>query len=115
MATEQTAILLYDRKTQAPIGLITFHPVGMMQFNILTSELHVFALKPVERFFKENGFAEPMYVKHAAKRNVQKELPAEILEEEATAHAEAINRANSPVHAGKHELSARVVKVPAEE
>ena len=115
MTTGQTVLLLNDRETQAQIGLMTFHAVGMMQFNILTSELHVFALKPVERFFKENGFAEPMYVKDAAKLNARKELPAEILEEEATAHAEVINRANPPVHAGKHALAARVVKVPAEE
>ncbi len=113
MTTNHVGVLLTDRTTDEHVGLITFYPEGVLGFSLLTEELHVFALKPVERFLKESGFGEPLYDKHVAHLNEKNELPADILEREAAECAQAIQRAKPPLTVGGHALGARVVSVPA--
>ncbi len=111
MTTNQVGVLLSDRTTDEQIGLITFYPRGVLGYSVLKAGLHVFALKPIERFLEENGFSQPLYVKHAARMNNQNELATDILEREAKACAEAIQRAEPPLTVGGHALGAHVVSV----
>lgn len=115
MATEQIAILLTDRTTEEQVGVIEFNAAGMLGYHALKRGLHVFALKPIEQFLKQHGFDQPLYVKYAAQMNAQQELPAEVLELEATAYAQLIQQANPPPSVGGHPLAARVVRVTPRE
>ncbi len=115
MTTNQVAVLLTDRTTDEHIGLVTFYASGVIGFSLLTEGLHVFALKPIERFLKDHGFSQPLYAKHAAQVNDRKELAVDILMREATTCAEAIQRAEPPLTVGGHALGAHVVSVSAKQ
>lgn len=115
MATEHTAVLLTDRATEQQVGLIVFAPSGMLVFRMIKKGLHVFALKPIERFLKQHGLDQPLYVKYADQMDAKQELPPEILLQESPACADAINRADPPRSVGGHTLAARVVTVTPQE
>ncbi len=113
MTTDQMAVLLTDRTTDEHIGLVTFYTSGVIGFSLLTEGLHAYALKPIERFLKGNGFNQPLYVKYAARMKNQNELAAEILEREATACVRTIQHAEPPLTVGGHALGARVASESA--
>lgn len=111
MSAEQIVVLLTDRTTEEQVGVIVFNASGMLGYHSLKRGLHVFALKPIEQFLKQNGFDQPLYVKYAAQMNEQQELPAEVLAQEATVYAQLIHQANPPLSVGGHLLAAQVVRV----
>jgi len=81
----------------------------MLIYHMIQKELHVFALKAVERCFKENGLDVPLYVKYDNLLKQQHEIPIAILEKEANYYAEVLNRVEPPVTVGERKIKAVVV------
>ena len=103
--------MLTDRTSDEQVGVIIFDASGMLGYHSMKKGLHVFALKPIEQFLKQNGFDQPLYVKHADKLDSQQQLPTETLQQEAATCADQINHANPPRVVGGHTLTAQVVTV----
>jgi hypothetical protein len=102
-------VLLRDQTSGEPIGIIEFNPSGMMISHIIQKGLHVFALKSVQRFLNEQVVTVPLYTKHEHLLKDKTSLPVDILEQEASLCADALNRSEQPLTVGKHTVKAETV------
>jgi hypothetical protein len=103
---KKVGVLLISKADQSQVGVIELLPEGMWLFRAIKKELHVYALKPVEKYLTDHGFSEPLYVKYAETMRESKEIPEEILWNEAESYAAALN-------AGKLKVGEYVVKAMA--
>ena len=109
MTSARIGILLCQRDSDRQIGLIEFRPEGVLEFHILRSGLHVFALKPVERVLRE-FYQEPLYRKYAALIKRKGRLSIAILKREAMSGAAVLNRAKPTLSIRNTHVRARVVQ-----
>jgi hypothetical protein len=104
------AILLTTVASQEQVAVIELDPSGMLVFRVIRKGLHVFALKPLERLLRQHVFPEPLYVKHAQVLREQSRLPLAILEQEARACADVLNRLEQPLSMAGQPVKAEVVQ-----
>ena len=107
--TSEISVLLVDKASSAPVGLIKFDSSGVMVYQSRKRGLHAFAFKPIHELLREQWMKEPLYKKHASLLDENKMLPGEILEQEADSCAEFLNTLESPLKLGGAAVEAQVL------
>ena len=107
-------VLLVDKVDGSQIGFIKFDSSGVMVYQIIKAEMHVFAFKPIDRLLNEQWLKEPLYQKHAKLKDENSKLPDEILEQEANNCADFLNSLEGPLSLGGYLVKALAVTVPIE-
>ena len=102
-------VLLVDQASGAQIGFIQFNPSGVLGYQMIKADLHVYALKPIDHLLGERWNKDPLYEKHAKLLDENANLPDEILVKEATSCADFLNSLESPLRLGSYTVNAQVV------
>jgi hypothetical protein len=108
--TSEIGVLLVDKGSSAPVGLIKFDASGVLVYQSIKTGLHVFAFKPINKLLSEHWMKEPLYKKHARLLDENKMLPEEVLEREADSCAEFLNSLESPLTLGGSAVKAELVQ-----
>ncbi len=103
-------ILLYERRSGNQVGLVEFHPSGVLAFRVLQPGLHYFALKPIERRLSDTVLRHPLYIKYAQAIRQEGSLERSILKREARLCAAALNRSRPTLQVGNTRVSAYMVQ-----
>ncbi|MGA7194583.1 MAG: hypothetical protein WBW94_13225 [Anaerolineales bacterium] len=107
-------VLLMDKTDGSQIGFIKFDSSGVMVYQIIKAEMHVFAFKPIDRLLNEQWLKEPLYKKHSKSMDENSKLPEKILEQEAKNCADFLNSLESPLMLGGYLVEALAVATPIE-
>jgi hypothetical protein len=107
----ETGVLLVDKASSAPVGLIKFDSSGVVVYQNIKRGLHVFAFQPIHKLLSEQWMKEPLYKKHASLLDDNQMLPEEVLEQEADSCAEFLNTLESPLTLGGAAVEAQVLHV----
>jgi len=108
--TLEIGVLLVDKASRAPVGLIKFDSSGVLVYQSIKRGLYVFAFKPINKLLSEQWLKEPLYKKHARLLDENKMLPEEVLEREADSCAAFLNSLESPLTLGDSTVKAEVVQ-----
>ena len=103
-------ILLCDRDSDRPVGVVEFHPSGVLGFHSLQRGLHVVALKPVERVLSRRVLKTPLCTKYALQIKRNGKLGKPTLKRETRLCAEALNRSRPIMRVGETPVTASVVE-----
>ena len=107
--TSEIGVLLVDKASSAPVGLIKFDSSGVLVYQSIKRGLYIFAFKPINQLLSEQWLREPLYKKHARLLDENKMLPEEVLEQEADSCAEFLNTLESPLTLGGTAVEAQVL------
>ena len=102
-------VLFLDQASGAQIGFIQFNPSGVLGYQMIKADLHVYAFKPIDHLLEAQWNKQPLYEKHAQRLDENSNLPDEILVKEATGCADFLNSLESPLTLGKYTVKAQVV------
>ena len=108
--TSEIGVLLVDKASSAPVGLIKFDSSGVLVYQSIKRGLYIFAFKPINQLLSEQWLREPLYKKHARLLDENKMLPEEVLEREADSCAEFLNSLKSPPMLGGSTVRAEVLQ-----
>jgi hypothetical protein len=95
--TSEIGVLLVDKKSRVPVGLIKFDPSGVLVYQNIKTGLQVFAFKPIHKLLSAQWLKEPLYKKYADSLDENKMLPQRILIEAANSCADFLNALESPL------------------
>ncbi len=104
-------VLLIEAENKEQIGLIKFSPQGVLIYQLVTNELHVYAFKGSIVPAISKWIKDPLYVKYAKIIEDEQELPDSILEKEADDCTDFLNACKAPIYMGKHTVKARKVSI----
>jgi len=104
-------VLLIDAENMEQIGLIKFSPQGVLIYQLVTNEPHVYAFKGSVVPAISKWIKDPLFVKCAKIIEDEQELPDTILEKEADDCADFLNACKAPLYMGKHTVKARKVSM----
>lgn len=107
--TSEIGVLLVDKASSSPVGLIKFDSSGVLVYQSVQAGLPVFAFKPIDKLLSEQWLREPLYKKYADALDENKMLPKRILVEEANSCAEFLNATEGPLVLGGRSIKAQVV------
>ena len=102
-------VLLVDQDSGTQIGFIKFNPSGVLGYQMIKADLHVYAFKPIDHLLEEQWNKDPLYEKHAQRLDENSNLPDEILVQEATSCADFLNSTESPLKLGSYTVKAQMV------
>ena len=102
-------VLLTDVTDGKQVVLVEFDGSGMLVMNNLQADIVWQAMRSLERHVVEGVGNEPLYQKYADLLKQTPTLPDDILEKEAAAYAEAVNRADPPCRVNQYSVKAQVM------
>lgn len=109
MSEEEICVLLLEPETKAQIGLIRFDPSGMLIFQLIKPGLHVYALRPIHDLLANQWLRVPLYRKHARLLDNNKNLPEDVLMQEANDCASFLNNLETPPKLGENRVIAKAI------
>jgi hypothetical protein len=108
--TSEIGVLLVDKRSSAPVGIIKFDASGVLVYQGIQTGVQVFAFQPIHKLLSDQWLKQPLYKKHASLLDEHKMLPEEVLEREADSCAAFLNSLKSPLTLGSSTVKARVIQ-----
>jgi hypothetical protein len=107
----EIGVLLVDKASSAPVGLIKFDSSGVLVYQSIKRGLHAFAFQSIHTLLSEQWLKEPLYKKHANVLEENNMVPEQVLEQEADSCAEFLNTLEGPLMLGGTAVEAQVLHV----